>query len=135
MHGYGVHDFERINLTERIRMSYIKSLATCNPFLRWAGGKSWLLPIWYKLIDKLMFNQYHEPFVGGGTSFFALPGVHKSYLSDVNKELILAYKMVKDFPEELYAALTNLKTRKRIITKYVAESVRQKLQKQHDLYI
>ena len=93
-------------------MSYTKSLATCNPFLRWAGGKSWLLPTWYKLIDKLKFNQYHEPFVGGGTSFFALPSLHASYLSDINEELILAYKMVKDFPEELYVALTKLKNTK-----------------------
>ncbi len=90
-------------------MAYVKSLATCNPFLRWAGGKSWLLPTWYNIVSNLEFKQYHEPFLGGGTSFFALPGVHPSYLSDVNPELILTYNVVKNNPEEVYAALEKLK--------------------------
>lgn len=80
-------------------MSYISSAAKCDPFLRWAGGKSWLLPMWLKAINGFEFKDYHEPFVGGGTTFFALQSVHKSYLSDLNNELITTYKAVKDYPD------------------------------------
>ena len=41
-----------------------------NPFLKWAGGKRWLIP---QLLDQLPgFNNYYEPFVGSGVLFFAL---------------------------------------------------------------
>ena len=41
------------------------------PVLKWAGGKSRLLP---ELLARLpdSFGAYHEPFVGGGALFFAL---------------------------------------------------------------
>lgn len=65
------------------------------PFLRWAGGKRWLL----KSIDKFMpadgFNDYHEPFVGGGAMFFHLKK-NQAFISDLNEELIACYFAVKD---------------------------------------
>lgn len=76
----------------------------CKPFLRWAGGKRWLL----KNIDSFLpneFNQYHEPFIGGGAIFFHLQ--HKnSFISDLNIELIETYQSVKDEVEEV---IENLK--------------------------
>lgn len=64
------------------------------PFLKWAGGKTQLLPELLKLVPT-QFNAYHEPFVGGGALFFALqPKV--AFLSDTNKKLINAYKCVRD---------------------------------------
>lgn len=79
------------------------------PFLRWAGGKSWLLPQLSALLSNLEFKNYYEPFLGSGTSFFALKGNHKSFLSDMNKDLILTYQAIKESPEQVYIALTRLK--------------------------
>jgi DNA adenine methylase len=41
------------------------------PFVKWVGGKRSLLP---ELLERVPpeFNNYYEPFVGGGALFFAL---------------------------------------------------------------
>ena len=39
------------------------------PFLKWAGGKRWLIQSGIKIVPD-DFNYYHEPFVGGGAVFF-----------------------------------------------------------------
>ena len=41
------------------------------PFVKWVGGKRSLLPELLKRIPA-EFNNYYEPFVGGGALFFAL---------------------------------------------------------------
>lgn len=41
------------------------------PFVKWVGGKRSLLPELLKRIPA-KFNNYYEPFVGGGALFFAL---------------------------------------------------------------
>lgn len=71
------------------------------PFLRWAGGKSWLVKHLDKLLLNKTFKNYHEPFLGGGAIFFSLPVTKKSFLSDANEELVNTYKMVKDNPEDI----------------------------------
>ena len=85
------------------------------PFLRWAGGKRWLI----KNLDNFLpekFNNYHEPFLGGGAIFFHLKSNNliegDSFLSDLNEELINAYKQVKQNPKEIISSLKNLKTTK-----------------------
>lgn len=64
-----------------------------DPFLKWAGGKRWLVK---KLIGKLPsnYNRYFEPFLGAGTVFFAIKP-NKAYLSDINEELILTFNQIK----------------------------------------
>lgn len=47
------------------------------PFIRWAGGKTWLLPHLSNIIQKIHMNHYHEPFLGGGAVFFALEHANK----------------------------------------------------------
>jgi DNA adenine methylase len=73
------------------------------PFLKWAGGKSELLPeIWKRLPRS--FNTYWEPFLGGGALFFALAPV-EAVLLDVNEELVNCYEMVKTNVGALIAEL------------------------------
>lgn len=65
------------------------------PFLRWAGGKTWLLKHLDKLSVDFNFPVYHEPFLGGGSVFFSLQP-QSAILSDTNRELISTYKALKD---------------------------------------
>ena len=60
------------------------------------------------------FNNYFEPFVGGGALFFELQreGLlegKKVYLFDINSELINAYQVIKKSPNKLVENLENFK--------------------------
>ena len=64
------------------------------PFLKWAGGKRQLIKQLTELAPK-KFNNYFEPFLGGGALFFELSKqskIKKCYLNDSNTTLINAYK-------------------------------------------
>ena len=83
------------------------------PFLKWAGGKTQLLgelekklPPEIKKSKKI--ENYFEPFVGGGAFFFYLSTnyeIEKAYLSDINKELVLTYNVIKSKPNRLIKRL------------------------------
>jgi DNA adenine methylase len=77
------------------------------PFLKCPGGKRQLLPKINELLH-LSFNRYFEPFLGGGAVFFSQirRGIKfDAYLSDTNNELINAYIIVRDRPEEVIEVL------------------------------
>jgi DNA adenine methylase len=83
------------------------------PFVKWVGGKRGLLSQIIPLLPK-KFNNYFEPFVGGGALFFELQkeGLlegKKIYLFDINRELINAYTVIKKSPKRLIKSLENLK--------------------------
>jgi len=83
------------------------------PFVKWAGGKRGLLKQILPLFPK-EFNSYYEPFVGGGAVFFELfsRGLLKDkrvILSDINKELINTYKVIRDTPCKLIKELEKYK--------------------------
>ncbi len=80
------------------------------PVLKWAGGKSGLLPQLLPLFPK-NFDRYFEPFFGGGAVFFSLGFAGESYLNDLNAELIGLYETVRDFPVQLMQELDLLAQR------------------------
>ena len=88
--------------------SHSVDLRHCYPFVKWAGGKSQILSELDSMIPS-EFNRYHEPFVGGGAMFFHLVSDRNmrfsSCLSDINEELITAYKVVMDKVKELIHVL------------------------------
>jgi DNA adenine methylase len=75
------------------------------PFLRWAGGKTWLIKQLSNYLPINGYNDYHEPFLGGGSVFFSLQP-QKAFLSDLNKDLIDTYRQVKNNVEEVIIYLS-----------------------------
>lgn len=77
------------------------------PFLKWVGGKGQLLSQFDEFLPTDI-DRYFEPFVGGGAVFFHLkkrfPNL-RAFLRDNNPELINAYRVVRDFPEQLMQRL------------------------------
>ena len=85
------------------------------PFLKWAGGKSQLLSQFEDFypteLKQGKVEKYIEPFVGGGSVFLAVAQKYKmssAYLSDVNPEIILAYKVIQKYPHELIERLQKI---------------------------
>jgi DNA adenine methylase len=69
------------------------------PFVKWAGGKSQLLPELVKRIPQ-SYERYFEPFAGGAALFFHLQP-RKACLVDANENLITAYRVVRERVEDL----------------------------------
>jgi DNA adenine methylase len=87
--------------TQEKLLEWSKAMPTIEPFVRWAGGKTWLISHIPELLGDLHIEHYHEPFLGGGAIFFSLDHTKKSYLSDANPQLINTYIQVRDNPETL----------------------------------
>jgi DNA adenine methylase len=83
-------------------------LEEAKPFIKWAGGKRQLLE---ELTEGLpSFNNYHEPFIGGGALFFRLEAtdkIKKAYLGDSNEDLINTYSIIKNEVFELMSELAS----------------------------
>lgn len=75
------------------------------PFLKWAGGKKQLLPELCKRIPA-SFDQYFEPFIGGGALFFALQP-KRATISDINPDLINIYQVIQSEIDNLIQDLQN----------------------------
>ena len=76
------------------------------PFVKWAGGKRQLLPQIRARMPK-QYNEYYEPFVGGGAVVFELLP-EKALINDINKALINAYKQICNEPESFIKEVNHL---------------------------
>ena len=84
--------------------------AVAHPFLKWVGGKTQLLPHLLDLFPRKA-RTYYEPFLGGGAVFFALAAeqrFERAVLSDFNRDLVDAYRVVRGFPEDLMRLLRDI---------------------------
>lgn len=88
------------------------SPASCKPFLKWPGGKRWLVPYARQLLRGCAFQTYYEPFLGGGALFFALRP-RAARLSDVNGDLVNTYIQVKHHSTKLLSRLQSMGVNKR----------------------
>ncbi len=96
-------------------MSYY--MAKAKPFIKWVGGKT-------QLLDTIETNlpadfaqrmdTYIEPFVGGGAVLFWLlqkyPNIRTAIINDINPDLTTTYEVVRDFPNELVATLSQIQS-------------------------
>ena len=96
-------------------MSYRHKEAVAKPFLKWAGGKTQLLSTFDKYYPEELLNggikRYIEPFVGSGAVLFHIMQnfkIESAYITDINYDLINAYKVVKHNANNLIDYLKEL---------------------------
>lgn len=70
--------------------SLLETKVRLHPFVKWAGGKAQLLEKLNNYMPKT-YNNYFEPFVGGGALFFNI-APKNAIINDYNSELICAYR-------------------------------------------
>ncbi len=97
--------------------------------LRWAGGKRWLLPVIEDLLEGVDIATYHEPFLGGASVFLGLPKPDKAYLRDTNKELIEAFRVIRDEPDALAGRVIEYKNDEDTYYKVRASRPKDKLER------
>jgi len=74
------------------------------PFLKWAGGKRWLVRRYPQLFD-VAFRRYVEPFIGSGAVFFHMQP-ECSIISDVNPALMNVYSSLRSDYRRVWAHLS-----------------------------
>jgi DNA adenine methylase len=84
----------------------IASERPATPFLKWAGGKRWLVRD-HSTAFSVSFNRYLEPFLGSGAVFFSLCPA-SAVLSDSNEELILTYQAIQSDWKSVWAELEHM---------------------------
>ena len=98
-----------------IKQNYLVQ-ANAKPILKWAGGKSQLLPVFANYYPKLLgksIRKYIEPFFGGGAVFFDLYNsnlIDEAIILDSNPELIILYNTLKYSPDGLAEELYNVES-------------------------
>ncbi len=86
------------------------------PFVRWAGGKGSLVKMLATHLPADFSDKenvtYIEPFVGGGAMLFymlsSFPNIRRVVINDVNADLILCYRLIKDNPQMLIKQLKKI---------------------------
>lgn len=96
----------------------VKNKIIAKPLLKWAGGKTQLLS---EIDDRLLedfkngcIKNYCEPFLGGAAVFFYISqkyNIEKAVLSDINEEIILFYKVIKNNPYDFINEIEGYKNK------------------------
>lgn len=69
------------------------------PFIRWAGGKQQIINQLLSLLpEDVSVRTYREPFLGGGSLFFALQP-NRAHLNDANEHLVKCFQNVRENPD------------------------------------
>ena len=76
-----------------------------SPIIKWAGGKEKELP--YIIPNSPEFENYYEPFVGGGSVFSAFSAQHY-FINDKSTELINLYRCIATSNAKFYDIISNI---------------------------
>lgn len=87
------------------------AVKAARPFVKWVGGKARLVPQLLQYFPD-EYNDYYEPFAGGGALFFAITP-KTAHISDLNTVLISAYKRIQSDAEGLIEELRQLEAQYR----------------------
>lgn len=95
-------------------MNLFGEILSAKPFLKWAGGKRQLIPAIQAVLPATLHQKqditYIEPFIGGGAVLFWLlqtyPNIRQAIINDINPDLITAYRVVQQRPQELIKSLS-----------------------------
>lgn len=96
------------------------------PFLKWAGGKTQLLPTIDSFLPETFRSEddvtYIEPFVGGGAMLFYMlqkyTNIKRAIINDINSHLIKTYRVIRDEPYSLIDTLNELQNHFRAVGNY-----------------
>lgn len=90
------------NMTTAVPFGAMPEQMQLKPFIRWAGGKSRLLPRILPHVPASIRN-YYEPFLGGGAVFLACANriSGRARLADLNEHVAAAWVVMRDQPSEL----------------------------------
>ena len=99
------------------------------PFLKWAGGKTQLLPTIDSFLPDSFRREkditYIEPFVGGGAMLFFMlqkyPNIKKAIINDINPHLVTTYTIIRDNPYSLIDTLAELQEKFRAAGDFEAQ--------------
>ena len=95
-------DKNTINFHKIIK-SKNQNKAIHSPF-RYAGGKYYARKLIVEHIPP--HTSYYEPFAGGASIFFAKEKVNFNALNDIDEKLMLVYRIIRDFPNDLIEFLS-----------------------------
>lgn len=91
-------------------------MTNAKPFIKWVGGKGqlieqldMLLPLNFEKRENVV---YVEPFIGGGAMFYYMlqryKNIRSAVINDINKDLIICYKVIRDNPSCLIKVLKEI---------------------------
>lgn len=110
------NSMEVTHLKKDINVNNVNTVRCLKPVLKWVGGKTQILDDVLSYFPKKI-NNYHEPFLGGGSVLLGLLYYVKIgkinisgniYASDLNTNLINLYKNIQSYPFELINELKKL---------------------------
>jgi len=88
-----------------VEQSVEPQVSVATPFVKWIGGKRSVIDHLQNSMPK-EFGHYYEPFIGGGALFFAQHGkIRSASISDLNGDLVNAYRVVQKCPKDLIEEL------------------------------
>lgn len=91
----------------RLEIQSEKPLVKAGPLLKWAGGKTQLLPELDKAFPERC-GTFFEPFIGGASVFFHMANesrFERAAINDWNPEIVNLYEVVQYEPEYLMAEI------------------------------